>query len=318
MGTQINLKYQVTDSNLNGISCVICIFFVSSKPRYIIVIIIIVISRKGWRNTNTFHFTNTTTSILEYNYHTYFMSTVPVKQMMRSSYRNRPTKNMLVSSQPSMKDDHHKQLILPKFVTLPSERVPMGRRISNDSCSNISSNTNTSSNSKVVVVEEEEEEHANDHLEGRSNGRHRLHHPRRHSDSQMHSRNPKLRPPSTPDSVASSSTKSQNKLSTIDTYRPAKHSTNKKCETLPPPKPKSILYTMFFNNNSSTKRPKKKKNTVICKDVSHQYNENGVLRRTTVIRKKRPNGTTTARTHREFISPTNPMYINNTMTTKRK
>ena len=247
------------------------------------------------------------------------MSTVPVKQMMRSSYRNRPTKNMLVSSPPSMKDDHRKQLILPKFVTLPSKRVPMGRRISNDSCSNISYNTNTSSNSKVVVVvEEEEEEHGNDHIEGRSNGHRRLHHPRRHSDSQMHSRNPKLRPPSTPDSVASFSTKSQNKLSTIDTYRPTKHSTSKKCETLPPPKSEYNLYTMFFNNNSTTKRPKKKKKTVICKDVSHQYNEKGVLRRTTVIRKKRPNGTTTTRTHREFISPTNPKYINYTMTTKRK
>jgi hypothetical protein len=215
-----------------------------------------------------------------------------------------------------MKDYHHKHMIPPKFVTLPSKRISMGRRISNDSSSNTSSNTNTSSNSKVVVVEEED---GNDHLEGKSNGRHRLHHLRHHSDSQLHPKNPKLRPPSTPDSVASSSsTKSQNKLSTNDIYRPTKHSTNKKCETLPPPKPKSILNTMFFNNNSTTKHPKKKKKTVICKDVYHQYNENGVLRRTTVIRKKRPNGTTATRTHKEFISPTNPKYINNMMTTKRK
>jgi hypothetical protein len=251
-----------------------------------------------------------------YNYHTYFMSTIPVNKMMRSSHRNRPTKNILVLSPPFMEDAHHKQMIPPKFVTLPSKRVPMGRRSSNDSSSNTLSNTNTSSRSKVVV-EEEEDDDDNDHLERKPNGR-RRHHSRRHSDSQIHSRNPKLRRPSTPDSVASSSIKSQNKLSTNDTYRTTKHSTDKKRENLPPPKPKSSLYTMFFNNNSTTKHPNKKKKTVICEEVDHQYNENGVLRRTTVIRKKRPNGTTATRTHREFIVPTSPKYINSTNTMKRK
>lgn len=47
------------------------------------------------------------------------------------------------------------------------------------------------------------------------------------------------------------------------------------------------------------------------REVDSQYDDENVLRRTTVIQKKRPDGTTSSRKHREYIPPTSPKYINN-------
>jgi len=76
--------------------------------------------------------------------------------------------------------------------------------------------------------------------------------------------------------------------------------------SLPPP-PKAPLRLTLRRKCKNPGKNKNKEDTV-TKEVNDRYDENGFLQRTTVIRTKRPNGTTSTRRRIESISPYSPKY----------
>lgn len=71
------------------------------------------------------------------------------------------------------------------------------------------------------------------------------------------------------------------------------------------PCPKSPLRINF--RRKATKGPTKKKSRV-KEEITEEYDENGILERTTITRIRNPDGTTTTEKHKERISPANPRY----------
>jgi hypothetical protein len=74
------------------------------------------------------------------------------------------------------------------------------------------------------------------------------------------------------------------------------------------PCPKSYLRVTF--RRKATKGPKKRKSRTE-EEVIENYNDDGVLERTTITRTKKPDGSTSLGKHRERIIPTNPRYPQN-------
>lgn len=72
---------------------------------------------------------------------------------------------------------------------------------------------------------------------------------------------------------------------------------------LPPPK-SPLRLTL----QRKSKKANKVKKEVVTKEVDNEYDENGYLQRTTVIKIKRTDGTTSTRRRKELISPMSPKY----------